>query len=324
MNRWPSLLIVASSAVLMQLHSIQFWTGRVGITGIAWSLAFEVVALYLWWKRRRALAVVASAILISGPFYQLSAPTLEALRTAQASATLLAMDRAEVAQLEASVARFEDNSAERIGWAERIDRAQAALDAARERIRNRLGEQVTGAGWREVGVVGLQALALLVVMITQVLAVADLRPAGTGTAAEQLGVIIEAVERGKQKAQPGTVQQADNSKTACPKCTTGAGPCYCQGSIYNPGSRYRNPVETEAATDIDTLAELVATEIETDIAARNETQRAAAERLGVRPADISMIRNHAARRNEGKETVSTVVLQRLATHYNIEHGSRNA
>lgn len=320
MNRWPSLLIVAGSAVLMQLHAIQFWTGHVGTAGVAWSLILEAVALWLWWQRRRGLAVLASALLIAGPFHQLSAPTVEALRTAQASASLLAMERAEVAQLEASVARFQDNSAERIGWAQRIDRAQASLDAARERVRHRMAEQVTGADWREVGVVGLQALALLVVMVTQVLAVGQLRPVGTGGAAEQLEVIYEAAQRGKKEAaailERPKVRQVPTP--SCPKHTTGAGPCYCQGSRNKP------PAVSETATDIDTLAERVAAEIETEIDNNNETQKAAADRLGVRPADISMIRNHAVRRNEGKETVSSAVLQRLATHYKIEYGSRNA
>lgn len=305
MNRWPSLLIVAGSAVLMQLHAIQFWTSHVGAAGVAWSLMLEAVALWLWWQRRHTLAVLASALLIAGPFHQLSAPTVEALRTAEASATLLVMERAEVAQLEASLERYQANSAERLGWAERIDRAQNALDVARERLRNRLAGQAVSADWRELGVVGLQALALLMVMITQVLAVGQLRPAGTGKAAEQLAAIHEAAERGKKAAVA--------PQPPCPKHTTGAGPCYCNGSIYHVSD-----------SGTETLAQFVATAIESDLETRNETQRAAADRLGVRPADISMIRNHASRRNDGKETVSHAVLQRLATHYNIEQGRRNA
>lgn len=284
----------------------QFWTGHVGAAGVAWSLILEAVALWLWWQRRRALAVLASALLIAGPFHQLSAPTVEALRTAQASATLLVMERAEVAQLETSLERYQANSAERLGWAERIDRAQSALDAARDRLRHRLAAQAAAADWRELGVVGLQALALLVVMVTQVLAVGQLRPAGTGKADEQLTAIHEAAERGKKAA-------AVAPQPPCPKHTTGAGPCYCKGSIYHTA---------EGATE--TLAQQVTAAIDADLETRNETQRAAADRLGVRPADISMIRNHAARRNDGKETVSHAVLQRLANHYNIEQGSRNA
>jgi hypothetical protein len=320
MNRWPSLLIVAGSAVLMQLHAIQFWIGHVGAAGVAWSLILEAVALWLWWQRRRALAVLASALLIAGPFHQLSAPTVEALRTAQASAAMLVMERAEVAQLEASLGRYQANSAERLGWAERIDRAQSALDAARERMRHRLAAQAAGADWRELGVIGLQALALLVVMVTQVLAVGQLRPAGT--AAQQPSPRPAITMPSKISRPTNTVQDAPTpagplswpmSSHYCPKHTTGAGPCYCSGSINHT-----------AATSAETLAQRVAAAIEEDTETRNETQRAAAQRLGVRPADISMIRNHAARRNDGKETVSHAVLHRLANHYNIEQGSRNA
>lgn len=281
MTSLPSLAIVAGSAMLMQLHSMAFWLGQVGAAGVAWSLMLEAAALWLWWQRRWALAVLASGLLIAGPFYQLSAPALDALRATEAAGRMATIEQAEIAQLEASLGRFEANSAARLGWAERIDRTQAELREARARLRAQVEAQAQGADWRALAVVGMQGLALLVVMVTQVLAVTCLRP---------VAVPLPAAPA-PEPAAPELPEEV--------------------------------PFFERAHEDPDALAVHVADLVEADRKARRESQAALARRLGVRPADVSMLLNHEERRNAGRETVSTAVLRKLADHYDNEKESRN-
>lgn len=282
MTRLPSFAIVAGSAALMQLHSMAFWLGQVGAAGVAWSLMLEAVALWLWWQRRFALAVLASGLLIAGPFHQLSAPALDALRATEAAGRMVTIEQAEIAQLEASLGRFEQNSAARLGWAERIDRTQAELGEARARLRAQVEAQAQGADWRALAVVGMQGLALLVVMVTQVLAVTGLRPVAVPLPAPQ----GEAIDRPRLDELG------------------------IKGLVGGPN-------------EIDAMAVHVAHRLEADRKSRRESQAALARRLGVRPADVSMLLNHEARRNAGRETVSTAALRKLADHYDNEKESRN-
>ncbi|MFP4182228.1 MAG: hypothetical protein ACLFTX_06495 [Thiohalospira sp.] len=58
-----AVILIGCTAVI-QYHAIQFWTAQVDpVTGWAWSLLLEAVALWLWWRRGiiRALALLPAS-----------------------------------------------------------------------------------------------------------------------------------------------------------------------------------------------------------------------------------------------------------------------
>jgi hypothetical protein len=174
MKHWPSLLIIAVSAVLMQVHSIAFWMDHAGITGVGFSLALEIVALWLWWQRCNWLAVIASALLVGGPLFQLSAPVIDSLYRNHANEQLIMIHQTEIKQLSASLARYDENSSERIGWAARIDKTQAEITDARKTIKTLLALTAKKPASQLYFVVLMQALALFIIMRSQIIAVKKL------------------------------------------------------------------------------------------------------------------------------------------------------
>ena len=125
MKHWPSLLIITISAVLMQWHSIAFWLEYAGNTGVGFSLALEAVAIWLWWQRCTWLAVIASALLIGGALFQLSAPVIDNIYRNGSNQQLAIIYQSEIEQLTKSLSQYDQNSSERLGWSALIDRAQA-------------------------------------------------------------------------------------------------------------------------------------------------------------------------------------------------------
>lgn len=181
---FPALLLVGGIG-LLQWHSIAFWSTHVDhATGWAWSLLLEGVALWLWSDgraMRRLLAVVATVLLLAGPLYQVSSPLfLEAAgieRSATANTAHRAVLEAEIASLESAMAAFLANSQKRVGWAERIDRTQAALDDARRELADLTATTAAAPRrleWQRQAVIVMQAVALALIQVANVLAITTL------------------------------------------------------------------------------------------------------------------------------------------------------
>jgi hypothetical protein len=180
MNKTAAVLMIICSTVLMQWHSIDFWRETTGDwSGAAWSIGLEAAMLWFWFEGRRwswLIKYIAALLLVAGPWYQITGPTVESLYRFTVTQAKIETAQERVAQLSASLIRYETNSAGRTGWARRIDKTQTRLDEARER-RASLQTQVAeyGAEWRGYAVVGMQALALLVILTAQLAAVTSLR-----------------------------------------------------------------------------------------------------------------------------------------------------
>ena len=95
---------------LLQHHSIEFLTTwKTGApaswdmamllapwSGWGWSLALEIIALWMWYERgtaRRAMAVLATAALLFGPIYLTVSAEAGAWETMKGSAVLAALER---------------------------------------------------------------------------------------------------------------------------------------------------------------------------------------------------------------------------------------
>ena len=190
MNRILSILMVVCSTVLMQWHSIEFWTETAGISGWAWSIGLEAAMLWFWYERRLWLfKYLAAIILIAGPWYQITMPIVKNLNNVTVMQSEIKTVTETVTQLSDSLHRYELNSAGRTGWASRIDKTQNKLEAVRARL-----SLLRSAGkkevipWRGYLVAGMQALALLIVLTAQLAAVSRLRSGNDSTVTKTVTV----------------------------------------------------------------------------------------------------------------------------------------
>lgn len=173
------ILIILSATILMQIHSIAFWTEYTNpYVGWAWSLTLEAAALWLWYHSGvvyKFFAILASSLLLLGPLYQLSAPVFVTQDSDIKTQLLITNQKQEIQQLELSLQQFLNNSDKRIGWAKRIDRTQDALDTARNRLRQLHEQKSSTQSWQVIAITIMQACILCVVMGTQILAINALR-----------------------------------------------------------------------------------------------------------------------------------------------------
>jgi len=248
-----AVLVAVASIALLQIHGVEFWMGQAGNTGIVWSLALEVAAIYLWLHGRTLPAVLASALLIAGPLYQVSLPLMEQAQGEEIAAATMVETEREIAQLENSLAKYEENSGKRLGWSGRIDRTQERLDTARERLHELALRQadLTG-GWQRISIVVMESAALLVVLYSQIFALSQIQ------------------------LVPGRGELASETTIT--------------------------PVSEPTVT-----AETLRKHMQNN----GVSQREAAMQMGVRPADVSMLLNHAERLETGRETISKPALQKI-------------
>lgn len=172
------LVIITTSAILMQIHSIGFWMDQVGPMGIAWSLTLEMMMIWFWWRGIWPMALIASVLLIAGPMHQVTQPSIKSMSAHwQAEKSNLA-DRAEIAELRASIATYERNSEKRPGWLPKINRVQKRINAAVDRISERERKnpefRIFGISIKEA-IAAAQALTLIIIMTGQAIAISDQR-----------------------------------------------------------------------------------------------------------------------------------------------------
>jgi len=282
MKHWTSILIITISALLMQWHSVAFWFEYTGYTGVGFSLALEVVALWLWWQGRTWLAVVASLLLVAGPLFQLSAPVMETLTRNNTNKILISSYENEIKQLTSSLNQYDSNSNKRIGWSSRIDRAQHDLSQARSKLRTLLAVKPPETSQRLYMVVLMQALALLVIMRSQIIAVKEL-PLVTENRSKQ-----PKLQKGSK--QENTIESSDTSRLV-----------RINGQIKR----------VTALNDFDNRVIAVAEKMKKQLPSYNGKQRRLADDINVRPADISMAFRHKEKKEAGKEIVSESALIRM-------------
>jgi len=174
-----AILMVICSMVLMQIHSIEFWTKTAGASGWAWSIGLEVAMPWFWYENKRRLQIfkyLAAFLLIAGPWYQITSPTFESLNSSTVMKSEIEAAQNAVTQYSASLKRYEDNSVKFREWGGRIDRATVNLKEARAQLSTlRAKGTKKEAPWRSHTVAGIQALALFIILTAQLAAVTSLR-----------------------------------------------------------------------------------------------------------------------------------------------------
>lgn len=179
-----ALILLVAGIGLMQYHAILFWSEHVDqATGWAWSLLLEGAALWLWSSRRaaqRALAFVATVLVLAGPLYQVSAPLIAEWQASDLGAVANIERRAalaaEINSLETALNAYLKNSEARVGWAQRIDATQARLDTARSELTAVIAAaaEPVHMSWQRQAVIAMQAIALVLFQIMGVIAIRTL------------------------------------------------------------------------------------------------------------------------------------------------------
>ena len=169
---------------LLQAHGIAFWSGKLGPYGIAWSVLLEATALWLWSRPAigsRALACLASVLLLLGPLYQVGTPILDGLAVAehsdQARSKEIPLAENQIRELEGQLAVFTANSRTRPGWLPAIEATQARLTEARGKLATLYREAPKSTARIEVQetvVVAMECIGLLLFQIAAVLAITTL------------------------------------------------------------------------------------------------------------------------------------------------------
>ena len=176
--------LLAGGVALLQWHSIRFWSAQVGATGWAWSVLLEGVALWLWYRGRlamRLLGLIASTLLLAGPLYQVGMPLAQELGAANeagaARARTVTLLEGRVASLKQQLSTYLDNSRSRSGWLPAIARTEHELKEAETELRalyTARRESVPQLGNVRHAVIAMQAVALLLFQVTNILALRTL------------------------------------------------------------------------------------------------------------------------------------------------------
>lgn len=167
--------IIIAAAGLMQWHSVQFWVNQVGYSGIGWSLMLEAVVVWYWWSNKPILALIASLLLLMGPMHEITEPALTNIKHQEQAENLNNIDLIEIIRLENSLKTYERNSESRIGWSGRIDRIQKQINEINSHIKERIYNNSNFDFIESLSIALTQALALLIIMTAQALAISELR-----------------------------------------------------------------------------------------------------------------------------------------------------
>jgi len=176
------IVLIAGGTGIIQWHSIAFWSSNVDASiGWAWSLMIEAAGLWLWYRPgigSRMLGLLASLLLLAGPLYQISTPALDEVAKTQASTITheqqMSMLRTQIAQDAQLMLTYAHNSKKRTGWLPSIQEVQQRLDAARKQLATLQAhkpETVENKGMRVFWLVLLQALGLVLIQVSNVLAI---------------------------------------------------------------------------------------------------------------------------------------------------------
>ncbi len=271
---YPALLIVGG-IVLIQYHAVAFWSEAVGpATGWAWSILLELIALWLWYQpKTRLLAFMATALVLSGPLYGVTAPIAKqySLTASQKASEpeRVALLREAIASERRALQTFLTNSQQRSGWLPAIQRARAELSERRAELNSLLTPRRQPLPIQQATIMVLQAVALTLVQISNVLAITTIADSQRET------------PKGKARKQKGQRKEARASARS---------------------TATRNPKVAQ-----------VQTALRRHLEGEGISARAFANRHGFTPRDISLVFHDQENRTAGKRTAPEKVFDQLST-----------
>lgn len=178
---------------LLQWHSLRFWAEAIGPSGYPWSVASEIISLWLWFKpgKRwiRPLAWATTLLLLTGPLYRVTDPLIqEALLKENLSVAISVekqlLDQA-ISEKQEELRSFLVIAQTRVGWQGKINEAQAALEMKRERLTELFANghtpthteaigNISRLSWQRRAIIIMQLLSILIFQATIILSIITL------------------------------------------------------------------------------------------------------------------------------------------------------
>ncbi len=271
---------------LIQWHSIQFWMSITGEIGILWSIVIEAAGLWLWWQRQTLLACTASFILIAGPLLGLAIPLQKTITQNQTNIlqhdNYLASTEKVVNQLQTSLDSYQLTSQIRTGWASRIDNTQHELNVANRRFDQLIKDTPTPQNiLKAILIISIEALALLVLLLTQILAIGKLRN-------------VSNISNNIETPHEAPLKRAQNN---------------LENKIASVLIVSKDTKKTN--TDIETLALEISKQLEKILRDEGISQAEWARRNDVSAKNVSLLRNYSKRKKKGLECIPEKEILRM-------------
>lgn len=175
-NKFWTVIVIVISTTLIQYHSMKFWLGITGYIGILWSASIEISMLWLWYENRLTFIRCALILLLLfGPWMQISKPILTTARAKTAAENQIATKREQIKVLKDSLKRYENNSANRTGWAPLINKARQDMEKTNNDINRFMkADESLNSSAISNSIMIIEALILMVTIIIQITAVSKL------------------------------------------------------------------------------------------------------------------------------------------------------
>lgn len=319
----------------MQWHGILFWTEKVGSHGWAWSLLLETVALWLWYKPAigfRALALVASTLTLAGPVYQVSKPSIEAYYSIDdhSAGRTIAIEGliAEKAQLSKQLDVYQANSLSRSGWLGAIEKANERIGAIDKELVELSVTKAEKAQWFFNWEIGMEVVALILFQLVAVLSITTISKQARSLQKETGGTKKDVVSIGGNSAETveTTPFEAVETRTIKPQAapvmarlSTEIAPMETPkeevensasiGFVWKPTETKMETVKMEKAKAIEPLEVLA--EMESYMQRTGKSYKELSELVGVSAKELSFLKNHEKRLQNGERTVSIPALERI-------------
>lgn len=315
---WLPLAILIMGVVLLQHHSIQFWQTWVGLwAGVGWALLLELISLWLWFKTGDQnnkwngrilkslvllLAMLATVVLLFGPLYQVSRPTIDNWRRTLVASQEVKLLREEIANNRKGLLIYRQNSLTRLGWQGKIDQIEVKLQENRKRLMSLLIETKTRFQWERLALVAMQLIALILFQVANILTIRTISHHFRSTETNPPQFPWE----GKNVSERGFPLFPDDESLMEIKGDESA-----RAAIKNTGG--------VSNFDDQRVAQLQLT-IKARLDSKKISQAAFCRQHGIRPRDLSLLFNYFRLKAEGKRKVPKTLIDQLAQRFLHETG----
>jgi len=205
MKHTLSYTIIIGTTILLQMHSISFWRDVSGYeSGLVYSLMIEAVAIYFWYNKHEILATSASLVVVGSALFSLASGSIDLIEDKKVESE----KEKQLKVLTETLDSIKDKK-----YPITIQKTMKQM----ELLRNSMSETVVDKKepmfitWIKIIV---QAFALVLIMLAQILAITKVRVAGT-TSPKKENTEHEAIkaEQPKKKAR-NAVLNSENAELA--------------------------------------------------------------------------------------------------------------
>jgi hypothetical protein len=179
-----ALLVWLVAEAVLQIHGLRFWNEHGGWGGWLWSPVLGIVTVWFWLHTSTAIrwsfGLIASALLLVGPLWQIGAPLVEAAAQWQAEAQAVVLRLQALRNAETELAETQriylHNSESRTGWADELETVRGNLRAVRQEIAVLLtAAPAQRTAWLSLAVIWIQLATLITLQVAAVAALGIIR-----------------------------------------------------------------------------------------------------------------------------------------------------